>query len=310
VTVDHSSAPLPSIDTLRAFDAAVRLGSISRAAAHIHLTHGAVSRRIAALEDAVGLPLLERRARGVLPTADGLRLHAVVAEALDRLRAGLLEATARRAAPVPVRVSVLPSFATHFLMPRLAKFFAAHPEMDLQLVAEARLADLERDRIDLAIRLGTGAWPGVRAELLMHEELFPVYSAALRRRGALDAPRQLEGQTLLHDDNEEGWRVWLQAVGWRVARTKSVIYSDYNLVLEAAANGLGFAMGRGPLVAHLVASGRLLAAHARTAHSPRQYYLITSGAPQRPEVKAFIDWLRAQCPRATVSRPGPRRKTR
>jgi DNA-binding transcriptional LysR family regulator len=304
VTVDHSSAPLPSIDTLRAFDAAVRLGSISRAAAHIHLTHGAVSRRIAALEDAVGLPLLERRARGVLPTADGLRLHAVVAEALDRLRAGLLEATARRAAPAPVRVSVLPSFATHFLMPHLAKFFAAHPAIDLQLVAESRPADLQRDRIDLAIRLGTGAWPGVRAELLMHEELFPVYSATLRRR--LDSPRQLEGQTLLHDDNEEGWRVWLQAVGWRVPRTKSVTYSDYNLVLEAAANGLGFAMGRGPLVAHLVASGRLLAAHATTAHSPRQYYLITSGAPQRAEVKAFIDWLRGQCRLAAR----PRRKAR
>ena len=95
-----------------------------------------------------------------------------------------------------------------------------------------------------------------------------------------------------------------------MARTKSVIYSDYNLVLEAAANGLGIAMGRGPLVAHLVASGRLRAAQSRTAHSPRQYYLIASGAPQRSEVKAFVDWLRAHCRSATLPHPGPRRRAR
>jgi DNA-binding transcriptional LysR family regulator len=289
VIVDHSS-PLPSLDTLRAFDAAVRLGSLSRAAAQVHLTHGAVSRRIAALEDQVGVELFERLPRGVLPTPAGLRLHAGIAAALQQLREALAHVADKRRARV--RLSVLPSFAAHFLMSRLARFYSAHPEIDLELVAKTRLADFSEDGVDVAVRYGAGSWPGLRTELLMPETLVPVCSPTVLARGGLS-----RRPTLLHDGEEERWRAW-RAEGAPLRPRRELNYEDFNVVIEAACAGLGVALGRTPLIDEALRSGRLVRASPREVASPFSYWLVTRAAALSPAARALTAFLKRECARS------------
>lgn len=282
--------PIPPTQTLRAFDAAVRLGSFSRAAESVHLTHGAVSRRIADLEARLKTSLFERLPRGVRATAAGLRLHAVVVEALGMLAAGMEDLRRGPGSRRVVRVSVLPSFASRWLLPRLAPFRARHPEIEIQLVAEQGFADFARERIDLAIRYGLGRWPRVTVEPLMGEGLCPV-TAAGRRPRSIARPKDLNGQTILHDQNEDAWHSWFESLGWHPPKARSETYNDYTLALEAAANGLGIAMGRSRLTEIDLRSGRLVRASVFEVPNPKGYYLVTPQHQPSAETAIFMDWL-------------------
>ena len=278
------SRRLPSTETLRAFDAAVRLGSFSRAADVVHLTHGAVSRRIAALEEDLGVALFDRQARGVRATAAGLKLHAVVADALERLHTGLDTLSTDRP---PVRVSVLPSFASRWLLPRLGEFRGLTPDIDVQLMADYALVPVGGGQADLAIRYGTGPWRGARAELLFEETLFPVASPG----GTLEGPEALASATLLHDSDRADWQLWLAAVGWPEPKRHET-FNDYHMVLEAAASGHGIALGRSRLVEPDLAAGRLVRLRPEAVTNPRAYHLILPPAPLTPAVERVADWLR------------------
>lgn len=275
---------IPSTETLRAFDAAVRLGSFSRAADAVHLTHGAVSRRIAALEADLGVALFDRLPRGVRPTAAGTKLHHLVADTLHRLGTGLaeLEAGAR-----PVRLSVLPSFAGRWLLQHLGAFRATEPGIDVQLTAEHELAEVGRGRIDLAIRYGVGPWRGIRSEILFDEHLFPVAAPGRTLAGAAD----LAGATLLHDSDRADWTAWLAACDWPMP-ARHQTFNDYNLVLEAAAMGHGIALGRSRLVEADLAAGRLVRAHPLSVPNPRAYHLILPDRPLDPPADRLAAWLR------------------
>jgi LysR family glycine cleavage system transcriptional activator len=291
--------PIPSTETLRAFDAAARLGSFSRAAQAVHLTHGAVSRRIAELEAQFKMPLFERLPRGVRLTAAGERLQAIVAEVLATL-AGAVEDL--RLGPRPrrvVRVSLLPSFASRWLLPRLAPFRALHPEIEIQLIAELGLADFARERVDLAIRYGLGRWPRVTVEPLMAETLCPVVAGGAGRLRLIARPQDLDGETILHDLNEDAWDGWFNSLGWRPSRARSESYNDYTLALEAAAIGLGIAMGRSRLTEIDLRSGRLRPASAFEVPNPKGYYLVTPRRPPSEEATIFIAWLRLLAARET-----------
>jgi LysR family glycine cleavage system transcriptional activator len=275
---------IPSTDTLRAFDAAVRLGSFSRAADAVHLTHGAVSRRIGALEADLGLALFERQARGVRPTPAGLKLHAVVADVLERLRTGLdgLDADTR-----PVRVSVLPSFASRWLLRRLGRFRAEAPDVDVQLIADYALVPVGRGQADLAIRYGIGPWRGVRSELLFEEQLFPVGAPGRTLAG----PEDLAAAILLHDSDRADWQAWLAAVGWpEPARHET--FNDYHMVLEAAVSGHGIALGRSRLVEPDMAAGRLVRLRPEAVANPRAYHLVLPPAPLDAAVERLVAWLK------------------
>ncbi|MDB5359003.1 MAG: bacterial regulatory helix-turn-helix, lysR family protein [Rhodospirillales bacterium] len=274
---------IPSTETLRAFDAAVRLGSFSRAADAVHLTHGAVSRRIAALETDLGMVLFDRLPRGVRATEAGLKLHLLVADILGRLQVGLadLGAGAR-----PVRLSVLPSFASRWLLPRLGAFRAAEPGIEVQLTAEHEFAEVGHGGIDLAIRYGAGPWRGVHSELLFEESLFPIAAPGRVLASAAD----LGGAILLHDSERASWTAWLTAVGWPVP-ARHEVFNDYHLVLEAAANGLGIALGRSRLVQPDLAAGRLVRLHPASVPNPRAYYLILPEQPSEAARKVAA-WLR------------------
>lgn len=285
--------PISSIETLRAFDAAIRLGNFSRAAEAVHLTHGAVSRRIAALEAAVRTPLFERLPRGVRATEAGLRLHVQVLEALEILAGGIADLRRGPRPDAVVRLSVLPSFASRWLLPRLALFRARHPQIEVQIVAELGFADFARDRIDLAIRYGLGRWPRSTSEHLMTEWLYPVAAARKGKQRFIGGPEDLVGKTILHDQNEDSWDSWLDAIGWRPPKMRSEIYNDYTLALDAAANGLGIAMGRSRLIEIDLRNGRLARASAFQVPSPRSYYLVTPRRGASGETSAFMAWLRA-----------------
>ena len=281
---------LPPLGTLRAFDAAMRHCSFSRAGDELHLTHGAVSRQVAQLEAALGVALFRRHARGVEPTAAGRRFHLVVADVLSRLgtaAAGLK----RRGGGAVVRVGVLPSFAAHWLLPRLEGFRGLRPDIEVQIVSDRRLADLTRGGIDLAVRYGLGRWPQLDAELLMQERLFPV-ARPDPSLPALTAAVDLAGRTLLHDERHDGWSDWLAAVGWPLPRRRrDVTHDDYNLVVAAALDGQGIAMGRSRLVARDLAAGRLARLSPVEVLNSRAYYLVAPPRRLSAAAAAFRAWL-------------------
>jgi LysR family transcriptional regulator, glycine cleavage system transcriptional activator len=173
----RSTLRLPPLSALRAFEASARRGSFSSAAEELNITHGSICRRVAALEAQLNRQLFVRHARGVTPTAAARHFEAVVRDALECLAAGLLEARAGIEEPsTRVAVSVLPSFASRWLLPRLAGFKRKHPRIDIELTAGQELADLahRRSKFDLALRIGLGSWRGLHAECFMEETLTPV----------------------------------------------------------------------------------------------------------------------------------------
>ncbi len=202
---------LPPMQALRAFEAAARMRSLTRAAESLHLTHGAISHQIKALEADFGVRLVERAGRGIRLTDEGERFASRVRIVLSDLADAVREVT-ERASPRQLRVSVMPSFAARWLLPRIGRFLAAHPDIDLDVGASAALADFRRDDIDAAIRYGGGNYPGAVAEHLMEDVYFPVCSPRLAGGRLPARPADLAHHTLLRSENEF-WQPWFAAAG-------------------------------------------------------------------------------------------------
>ena len=286
----------PPMDTLEAFDAAARLGSFSAAAAALNLTPGAVSRKMAALEGDLGVALFARGARGVELTPAGRRRRAAAAEVLSLVLGAARELRRRdrlAAGGGAVRVSVTPSFGARWLLPRLSRFRAAHPRVEVVPVAENRVVDLAREGFDLAVRYTAGSAPeGVEMRPWLREELVPVAAPALLegRERTLDG---LAGLAFLHDTADAFWRHWLSAAGRpELLPDSGTAFNDYNLAVSAAVSGLGVLVGRTALVAEELRNGRLLEAVPLRVPSPRAYHLARSatGRPT-PAAAALWRWL-------------------
>src|ERR1700682_4870029 len=202
---------LPPMQALRAFEAAARMRSLTRAAESLHLTHGAISHQIKSLEADFGVRLVEREGRGIRLTDEGerfaTRLRAVLSDLGDAVR----EVT-EHANPRQLRVSVIPSFAARWLLPRIGKFFAKHPEIDLDISASNALADFRRDDIDIAIRHGFGDWPGLVSEHVLDDVAFPVCSPRLANGRLPARPPDLSRYPLLRSEGEF-WKPWFEAAG-------------------------------------------------------------------------------------------------
>ncbi len=294
---------LPSMEQLRAFDAALRAGSFGQAGAMLGLTHGAVSRHIAALEAMLGAPLFRRSPRGTEPTALARRYHAEVAP----LVAGIEDATRRAAtrrrraqdATAEVRIGVVPTFAARWLLPRLPDFNAAHPTIRVDVVATTELQDPQRHGLDFLVRHGMPPWPGLEATLLRAETLRPVRSPAFRLRGTPSIRAIAEQLPLIFDVNRDHWAAWLEAAGWRgPPPTNGPVFSDFNLTLEAAAAGLGLALTRGDLADREIAEGHLVYAHPFSAPGPRAHHLAKAAGPLRRPAQLLWDWMRARAAQA------------
>jgi LysR family glycine cleavage system transcriptional activator len=284
--MDHSSA-LPPLDTLRAFEAAARTGSFSAAAETLNLTHGAVSRQVAKLEHWLGLRVFERQARGVGLTPEGQRLlqrtqeaFALIADTSDRW-------TEARGAAV-VRFSATPSVCSLWLMPRMRLLEAGDPALRIVLQVDHRRVDLDDEGIDLAIRCGRGGAPGRVSVQLFEEWCFPVASPDLAETIGQGAPERLLAQPLIHDSDAAGWRAWFASHGLDYRpRPQDRRFEDYNLVLDAAACGLGVALSRPPLAQAQVEAGRLAMVDAHVALNPVSYWLDRPLGQPRPAAVAL-----------------------
>lgn len=288
-----ASRRLPPLSSLRAFEAAARHLSFTRAAAELHVTQAAVSHQVKALEEWLGLKLFRRQNRNVFLTEAGQAYLPAVREAFD----GLAEATRRlrqRDGESKLTVTVTLSFAAKWLMPRLGRFRRLHPEIEFRIDATDRNVDLTREEADLGLRYGSGSWPGLKARRLMSEELFPVCSPGLAAE--LRRPEDLARHTLLHDEMRQDWRMWLLAAGVKgVDPTRGPAFNNSAMCVQAAIDGEGVALGRSALVAADVAAGRLVRPFAVNLPTEFAYYVVvTPQAEELPRVKAFVEWLAAE----------------
>ena len=293
---------LPPLDQLEAFEASARHLSFTKAADELALTQSAVSRQIASLEEHYGLPLFRRLHRALRLTDEGQALAQVVGEVLGRLHqiGGELQRDKRAKTVV---VTTTPGFAGLWLIPRLASFTAARPDVDVRISAGYALVNLNRDGVDLAVRYLSEDAIDTGAELLFGDVVLPVCSPKLLRDRArpLKTPEDLRHHVLMYLDSGPGadmqdWPIWLRAMKLERLKPASVLhFSQFDQLINAAVAGQGIALGRSPLLKQLLRERKLVAPFKKTVASPRSYYLVQSaGAARKPEVLDFADWLRQQ----------------
>ena len=297
----HERRRLPPLNALRAFEAAARHLNFSRAADELSVTPGAVSQQIQNLEDYVGAALFKRTPKGLLLTDAAQTALPALREAFDRLA----EAASLLTAAVDGRRLTLtapPSFAANWLVPRLGAFEQAHPQVDVWLSAGIELVDLTAGEVDVAIRYGSGRYPGLEVRRLLGETVLPAISPQLLEESPLDAPEDLKNHVLLHDgspdldDSCPDWPMWLAARGVRgVDGHRGPRFNQSSLVIEAAANGRGVALAKRTLALADLEAGRLVAPLQIATAVDFAYYLVHPKAKGRlPQVKAFVGWIEAE----------------
>jgi LysR family glycine cleavage system transcriptional activator len=286
---------LPPLIAVRYFEAAARHLSFTKAAQELHVTHSAISHQIKSLEEWFGMPLFRRLNRSIVLTEAGQAYVRPVREALEKLGEASRALRAREQSGT-LTVSVIPSFAAKFLVPRLGSFRRAHPDIDVRISASERLVDFAREDVDVAVRYGRGTWPGLRIDRLVRENLFAVCSPKLLRGPTpLRTPADLVNHTLMHDSDwpESMWERWLAAAGVKIDQPKSRLSFNYsNLMIQAAIDGLGIALAQEALVRDDLATGRLVKPFDVDMPSEYAYYVVAPEATaERPKVAAFRNWL-------------------
>ena len=293
---------LPHLAFLQGFEAAARTLSFTKAAEELFVTQSAVSRQIKALEDNLGLRLFERRSRSLALTENGQALYRIATDVFDRLQA----ATDRLRAETRARqlaITTTTGFASLWLIPRLRRFTALHPDIDVRLSATTDALNLERSLIDVAIRYCRPEAVPEGAVRLFGEEMIPVCSRALLRDKArpLKQPRDLVHHTLLHFEYAGAeayvdWGTWLTALGVGELKPAGALhFSQYEQMIQAAVSGQGVALGRQPLVNDLIQSGALVAPFRQTLVGSRAYFIIRSQlSAGKPQVREFAEWLVAE----------------
>ena len=290
------SVKLPSLNSIRAFEAAARHLSFTRAAEEMHVTQSAVSHQIKALEEFLGLKLFRRLNRALLLTDEGQEYLPAVRKAFDQLH----EATRRlveREARGKLTVSVLPSFAARWLVPRLGRFVQAYPEIDIRLMPTADLVDFSRDDVDVGIRYGRGHYPGLRIDRLMDEDVFPVCSPELLKPPhALKHPEDLAYHILMHDDGHGDWRTWLLSSGIEnIDPQRGPIFTDSSFLIQAAIAGQGVALARSALVQDDLDNGNLVRPFELSLSVEFAYYLVCpEEVEDQTKIVAFRNWIIAE----------------
>jgi len=300
---------LPAMQALRAFEAAARAGSLTRAAEILHLTHGAIGHQIKGLEEELGVRLVERAGRGIRLTDEGERFAARVRAALADLGEAVREITEGRN-PHALRITVLPSFAARWLLPRMGKFIAAHPEIDVDVRASNALVDFRREDVDLGIRHGGGEWPGLVAEKLMDDRYFPVCSPKLARGRLPKRPEELARFTLLRSEGEP-WKPWFEAAGldWQEP-TRGPTFSDSSHTLQAAIDGQGVALARLSLLGPDLRNGALVRLFDVEWRSSKSHYLVyPPRLKDASKLQLFRAWIFEEMRKDARTR-GPARKGR
>jgi LysR family glycine cleavage system transcriptional activator len=285
---------LPSLNALRAFEAAQRLSSFTEAAAELFVTQAAVSRHIRELEEWLGTELFTRTGRGVEPTEAGRRFGGKLTPLFD----AMAEATREAAAVGDVRqlrVSVEPSIASRWLVPRLGRFNELHPDIELSIDPDSRLADFRSGAADVGIRYGPGNWDDVEAVKLTDAVNFPVAAPALLKGAAALAPADLANYTLLHESRKQWWADWLAAAGVTgVEDWRGPVFQNH-LAIEAAEAGQGFALSDQILATDSLVEGWLVRPFNFDMRDHWHYWLVRAkGSKESAPARAFREWLMAE----------------
>ncbi|HEX3862357.1 MAG TPA: transcriptional regulator GcvA [Stellaceae bacterium] len=293
---------LPPLSALRAFESAARLRSFSKAADELHVTPAAISHQIHALEEDLGVKLFHRLNRSIDLTDSARLLLPGLSEAFGGIQAAVRRLRAHNDTGT-LTVTASPSFAAKWLVGRLHRFQEMCPEIDVRISATDAVVDLEKSDFDIAVRYGTGRYPGLDVELLSHNEVFPACSPRLLESGPpLRSPDDLRYHALIHDQAIDRdplaptWAMWLRAAGVSGApTTPGVTYSVGYMALDAAIAGNGVVLAYSTIAAADVAAGRLVRLFSLALPDLFSFYIVTApGALARPKVKAFHDWLRRE----------------
>jgi LysR family glycine cleavage system transcriptional activator len=302
------SARLPSLNGLRAFEAAARHLSFTQAASELNVTQTAISHQIRRLEEELGIRLFVRQNRALELTPEARDYLPGVRAAFNDLRLATDRLLRKDEGPV-LTVSTLASLAAKWLLPRLAAFQEAHPGIDVRITTSTSLVDFQRDNVDAAIRYGRGQWPGVRADWLMADELFPVCSPALvNGNKPLQCPQDLKDHVLLHtsNTNSDDWRLWLTAAGLPtdISKQPGVTFDLMFMTVQAAIDGIGVAMGRTSYVQDDIAKGRLVVPFKIALPADAGFYLVSPEVrADSPKLHAFRQWLVASVSTSAQSKP-------
>ena len=286
----------PSLRCIRAFDAVARHRNVTLAAEELGVTQPAVTQQLRLLERHLGTRLVRADRRGIDLTAAGALLATRVVHIFDDLRDALDDAAGLTGSAPPLTIALLATLAQRWLIPRLASFQAAHPEIEVRLLTTSRLVDLQREDVDLAIRIGEGRWPGCHSDFLFENALFPVVSPALLSRLPLDTPADLARHVFISVDappRHDDWSRWLEAAGLDGLKPQGRLsFVSSAQALEAAAAGLGIAIAHTPFVEGDLQTGRLIAPFSERIIEPESFYLVAPrAAASLPRVAAFRAWL-------------------
>ncbi len=290
------TARLPSLNGLRAFEAAARHLSFTQAASELNVTQTAISHQIKRLEQELGVRLFVRQNRALTLTPEASQYLPGVRAAFNDLRLAT-DRLLRKDDDHVLTVSMLASLAAKWLLPRLSTFQEAHPGIDVRITTSTSLVDFARDNVDAAIRYGRGQWPGVRADWLTADEVFPVCSPALLKGNKpLKCPEDLREHVLLHtsNTNSDDWRLWLTAAGLpaNLSKQPGVTFDLIFMTIQAAIDGIGVAMGRTSYVQHDITKGRLVVPFKIALPSDAGFYLVSPQArADSPKLSAFREWL-------------------
>jgi len=283
---------LPSLNALKAFEAAARHESFTRAAGELSVTQGAVSHQVKALEAELGIRLFLRERQGLALTEAGRTYLEVVRDAFARIADGTQKLLRRQRSGV-LSLTTSPNFAAKWLMPRLARFTEAHPDIDLRISATIHHVDFAREDFDVAIRHGSGGWPGLHATRLCAEKLVVVCSGKLLAgRKAIRAPADLARHTLLHVDDRRAWAEWFEAAGLAAADVeRGPIVNQASIAIDAAVDGQGVALARTALVASDLIAGRLRQPFELALRAPYAYWIVCPETnANAPKIAMFRDW--------------------
>ena len=295
------SRRLPPLNALKAFEAAARHESFTRAAEELCVTQGAVSQQVKALEAELGLKLFVREPRRLVITGAGRDYLVVVRDALDRIAAGTERLLQRQSAGT-LTVSTSPNFAAKWLVHRLGRFAEQRPGIDLRVGAALHHVDFAREDVDVAIRHSDGNLPGLEVTRLCREELFPVCSPALAKgKAALRRPADLARHTLLHLDSRQDWLKWLDAGGVAdVDLSRGPVLNQASMVIDAAVDGQGVALARTALAARDLLAGRLVRPFDLALPVSYAYWIVCPRVnASLPKIVTFRDWLLAEAAEET-----------
>ena len=283
---------IPSLAALRAFEAAARNQSFSRAGRELNVTHAAIAQHVRALEDEFSEPLIERQGRGVVATDAGRQLAESLRDGFATVAGGVEDLRARRSEG-PLNISVTPSFAAHWLMPRIGDFWQRQPDIPVSITPSEALVDLVADKIDLAVRYGNGTWPGVRSELLTEGEYWVVAHpdlvgdrASTRLQDLLDLPWLMESYMMER-------KIIIERLGVDFSAVKMTVLMTNDMVMAAAEAGLGVTAQPKFIVEREIAKGGLV----KLCNLPETgfaYHLVTRPGRVSDRLKVFMDWLRSR----------------